>query len=183
MARKSEQDRVSVNVGRIGAPYGIKGWVRINSFTEPKENLFGYSPWQLASLAGGKLSETVQIIEHRKHGKGWVVRLEGVADRTSAEALRGMDISVPRASLPQLEGDSYYWTDLEGLQVLDSQGQPLGRIDHMLATGAADVMVVICDVGQASGLEQRQLVPFLVGETVLKVDLDAGLVTIDWEFD
>lgn len=164
-----------VRVGRIAGAYGIRGWVKVRSFTDPAENLFGYAPWRLL-LESGREAQTATVLEYRRHGKGWVACLDGVADRDAAEALRGLGIGVPRASLPALEAGRYYWTDLEGLRVERCDGLPLGRIDHMLETGAADVMVIVDD---ASGA--RHLVPFVTGDVVTNVDLGAGLVRVDWD--
>ena len=111
----------------------------------------------------------------QRHGKSVVARLDGVHDRTQAEALRGAEIAVQRAAMPEPDRDRYYWTDLQGLQVVRTDGVELGRIDHLLETGANDVMVV-------KG-EQERLIPFAMHEVVVEVDLSAGRVVVDWEWD
>lgn len=175
-----------LGVGGIGAPYGIKGWVRIVSFTEPADNVFGYQPWRLRSRAGTSSLDEVVVTQWKPHGKGWVAQLEGVTDRDAAAALQGQEIVVPRGRLPEPEAGTYYWTDLEGLQVVTRDGAELGKVDQLLETGAADVMVVVA-AAAASKVDgqtpERHLVPFVVGESVLEVDLDAGRITVEWDID
>lgn len=165
-----------VSVGRIAGPYGIKGWVKVNSFTDPAENVFGYKPWVLRDQKGRRPECTAVLLESRKHGKGWVAKLDSVQDRNAAEDLKGLEIVVDRSQLPEPADGHYYWADLEGLQVENSGGQLLGRLDHLLDTGSADVMVIV-----GEGEEDRHLIPFIMGETVLEVDLDAGCVRVDWQ--
>jgi len=169
----------AVLMGRIASPYGIKGWVKVVSFAEPLENILEYLPWQLRDRNNGAITRTVRELQGKKHGKGLVVGIPGVTDRDQAAELNGLEIVVPRSSLPQPSDDSYYWTDLEGLRVETAAGNVLGRIDSLLEAGAADVMVV-CGEGDS---KFRQLIPFIRGEVVLKVDLDDGFVVVNWEQD
>lgn len=162
-------------VGRISGAYGIKGWVRVNSFTEPAENVFSYSPWQLRAAIDSQLMQTVEVGEGKSHGKGLVAKLNGIADRDAAESLRGLEIHVDREQVPKLETGRYYWSDLEGLRVVNGDGIELGQVDHLLDTGAQDVMVVTGN--------SRHLIPFSYGVTVLDVDLEAGCIRVDWEAD
>ncbi len=165
-----------IPVGRIAGPYGIKGWVKVASFTDPEDNVFSYAPWVLRDIGGKRPTQTVGVLENKAHGKGWVAKLDGVQDRNAAETLKGLEIAVERGCLPDPDEGQYYWTDLEGLQVVNRDGTVLGRIDHMLETGSADVMVI---AGERAG--ERCLVPFIMHETVVAVDLDAGSVRIDWD--
>jgi 16S rRNA processing protein RimM len=165
--------RSTMLVGRIAGAYGIKGWLRVNSFTEPAETIFSYMPWQLQAINNGQLSRSVEIVQGKPHGKGVVVHLAGIDDRDQAEGLKGMEIRVDRERMPEPESGHYYWSDLEGLRVEDAAGTNLGRVDHMMDTGSTDVMVV-CG-------ESRHLIPFIVGETVLEVNLEAGFVRVDWD--
>ena len=160
-------------VGRIGGAYGIKGWLRVTSFTEPAENIFSYTPWSLHAVIDGKLQRTVQLVQGKPHGKGLVVQLENVTDRDEAESLRGLEIHVNREFIPEPEEGQYYWADLEGLRVEDKAGTELGQLDQLLDTGSADVMVVCGD--------KRHLIPFIIGETVIDVDLNAGCIRVDWD--
>jgi len=115
----------------------------------------------------------MDVAEGRLHGKGLVVRLDDVNDRNAAEALRGAEIYVARDQLPELDEGEYYWEDLAGLTVINQVNEELGLIDQMLDTGANDVMVV-------KGAKGRQLIPYISGDVVKQVDLDAGVVKVDW---
>ena len=160
-------------VGGISDAFGVKGWLKVSSYTDPPENIFKYSPWQLCMANDGRPSRTVQLVQGKLHGKGLVVQLEGIDSRDGAESLKGLEIRVERQRVPEPDSGHYYWADLEGLQVRNSAGVVLGQVDHLLDTGSNDVMVV-CG-------EARHLIPFIVGDTVLSVDLDAGFIQIDWE--
>jgi len=162
-------DQQDVLVGRIAGAYGIKGWVRVRSFTDPEDNILSYSPWRLRQ---GEREISCEVSEGRAQGKGLVVRFAEVADRTAAEALSGMDVLVDRSRLPEAGEGRFYWADLEGLEARDLEGRVLGRVDQVLATGANDVLVIQGDT--------RLLIPFLYGQTVRSVDLDDGSLVIDW---
>jgi 16S rRNA processing protein RimM len=166
------QNKSTVLVGAISGAFGIKGWLKVISFTDPPENIFDYLPWQLHNAPDGLFSREVHMLQGKLHGKGLVVQLEGLTDRDAAELLRGLEIRVRREQMPNPDGDHFYWSDLEGLQVVDTAGNSLGQVDQMLDTNSADVMVITGNV--------RQLIPFIYGETVLEVDLDAGLIRVDW---
>ncbi|MGI9307725.1 MAG: ribosome maturation factor RimM [Gammaproteobacteria bacterium] len=161
-----------LQVGRVAGVYGLKGWLRIFSFTDPIENIVGYSAWRLRSEAG---DTDVVVSEGRRQGKGIVARLAGIDDRDAAEALIGRDIFIDREQLPATDEGQYYWADLLGLEVESVAGQALGRVDHLLATGANDVLVVTGD--------ERTLVPFVMGTVVKSVDLDGGRIVVDWQID
>lgn len=167
------RDKSTLLVGRIGGAYGIKGWVRVHSFTDPISNIFDYSPWRLHAAIDGKQSRLVEVVKGKPHGKGLIVQLEGVSDRDAAESLKGLEIRVERTRLPEPEAGQYYWTDLEGLRVEDAAGNELGTVDQLIDTGSADVMVV------TGG--NRRLIPFIYGDTVVAVDLDAGCIRVDWD--
>ncbi|PKM21427.1 MAG: ribosome maturation factor RimM [Gammaproteobacteria bacterium HGW-Gammaproteobacteria-14] len=164
-------------VGRIGAAHGIKGWVKVNSFTDPTENILSYQPWFLCGADGKK---EVKITEARMQGKALLVQLDGETDRTRAEARYiGREIAVPANALPELDAGEYYWRDLIGLRVHHQDGRDLGKIASMIETGANDVMVVRGD-DQSIDLRER-LIPWLPERVVLVVDSSAGFVTVDWD--
>jgi len=171
------QDEPEVIVGRIGGPYGVKGWVRVSSYTSPQNNILQYAPWILRDAKSGLVVRVAELLEGRAQGKSFVARLDGIVDRDAAEALKGAGISIRRNQLPELNDGSYYWADLEGLAVLTADGDELGQIDHMVEAGAADVMVVSRPGGD------RYLVPFIRDETVIEVDLEARIVRVDWDTD
>jgi 16S rRNA processing protein RimM len=163
-------DERQVLLGRIVGVFGVDGWVKLLSFTEPRDNIFKYRPW---TVRGAGTELTVARPQGRMQGKGVVARLPDVADRDAAAALVGREIFVPRALLPDAAQGEYYWADLEGLEVRTLDGTSLGRVSHLFATGANDVMVV-------QG-ERERLLPFVPGQQVVRVDLDAGLIEVDWD--
>jgi 16S rRNA processing protein RimM len=163
-------DDRQVLLGRIVGVFGVEGWVKLHSFTEPRENIFRYKPWTLRGPAG---ESTVDKPQGRAQGKGVVARLCGVDDRDAAAALVGTEIWVPREALPKPRKGEYYWADLEGMAVRTVEGVDLGRVSHLFATGANDVMVVQGD--------RERLIPFVVGLQVVAVDVDARCIEVDWD--
>ena len=160
-----------VLVGLIGGPFGVNGWVHVNSYTEPPANLLDYTPWQFKR---GDRWDVVDV-EARPHGDGIVARVGDLDDRNGAAEWRGTPIGVEADVLPVAAEDEYYWRDLEGLQVVNGSGDDLGRVARLFSTGAHDVMAVAGDVGE-------RLIPF-VREVVIAVDADGGRVVVDWERD
>ena len=155
-------------MGRILAPYGVRGWIKVRPQTESTDGLLGYRTWWL-----GKQGEwnSYQLLEGRVHGTDVVARLEGVADRDRAAQLRGCEVAVPRSELPPAPEGEYYWADLIGLEVVNREGVRLGQVAEVFATGANDVLVV-------RG-ERERLIPF-VEAVVVDVDLEGALLTLDW---
>jgi 16S rRNA processing protein RimM len=162
----------SIIMGQVGGTFGVKGWLKVNSFSRPTDKIIDYIPWQLRNT---QQTFVVDLVEAKPHGKGLVVRFDGFDDRDAAQELRGMEIVVSRAHLPAPESERFYWADLEGLLVKNLAGHKLGRIEQMLDAGAADVMVIVGD--------QRILIPFVMHDTVVKVDLNAGCLEVDWDPD
>jgi len=159
-------------MGRILAPYGVKGWVRVVTFTETPENLLAYSPWHL--MRNGRW-QVAEVLDGREHGKGLVVHLAGCDDRDAAAGFSGTDIGVYRSQLPAPEADEYYWSDLVGLQVFTLQDTLLGVVDHLIETGANDVLVI-------RG-EREHLVPFVREQVIKSIDLETGVIRVDWDPD
>jgi 16S rRNA processing protein RimM len=162
--------RERVILGKIAGVYGVRGWVKVISETKPKENIFDYIPWQI-KLNGEWC--TVEVIQGKSHGKGLVAQLESYDDRDQARQLVGAEIAIFKHQLPQAEEGEYYWADLIGLNVITLDGKTLGKVDHLLETGANDVLVV-------KG-EREHLIPFVQGQFILQVDLEAGLIRVDWD--
>lgn len=158
-------------VGRIVGLHGVAGEVKLESYTEPRTQIFRYQPWLLSSAAG--VSE-ISGSRGREQGKGVVASLPDITDRDRAAALVGCEIKVKRSVLPKPKADEYYWFDLEGLEVVTLEGVSLGKISHLLATGANDVMVV-------RDSERERLLPFVLDQYVKTVDFEAGRVTVDWD--
>lgn len=126
-------------VGRVSGVHGVRGWIKVYSETEPRENIFHYRPWYL--LRRGECRR-VEVSEGRVQGKGLVGHVQGCDDRDLAQRLIGATIGVSRAQFEPLDEGEYYWTDLEGLRVENREGVDLGVVDHLFETGANDVMVV-----------------------------------------
>ncbi len=160
-------------VGKINGLYGVQGWVKVYSHTDPIENIFRYQPWWLKCQDGQW--HPVKVLRHRTHlgGKALVAQLEGIHDREQARALMGCEIAIDRDQLPPAE-DGYYWADLIGCDVYDQQGAHLGRVVNMIETGAHDVMRI-----QGNG--QQHLIPLVEGHYVTAVDIPGKRIDVDWE--
>ena len=167
-----------VAVGQVGAPYGVRGWLRIVSFTLPPSNLLNYRPWHLRLPQGsGKADgrgrwDRCDLRTLKPHGEGFIASFFGVADRDAALRLSGAEIGVPAGSLPPLPADEFYWRDLIGLRVLNQRGKELGLVERLLPTGGHDVLVV------QGGAEA--LIPF-VEPYVVDVRVQEGCIHVDWD--
>lgn len=164
----SEQQYISV--GKISGVFGVKGWVKVFSFTDPRDNILTYSPWLLKK---GDETKTVNVVDGQLQGKAVIAQLAGINDRDQAAALMGWEIFISRKQLPKAAKDEYYWSELIGLNVETIQGVQFGVVDSLLETGANDVIIV-------QG-ERERVIPFLQGQTIIKVDLDAGKIIVDWD--
>lgn len=158
-------------LGKIVGLSGVQGAVKLESYTEPRMRLFAYQPWRL-KVAGAE--REVSGVRGREQGKGIVASLPDVVDRDAAAVLVGAEIWVARSALPKPARGEFYWTDLEGLNVVTLQDVPLGRVSHLFSTGANDVVVV------RDG-ERERLIPFVFERFVHEVDLDAGRIVVDWD--
>ncbi len=164
-------------VGKIGAPHGVKGWVRINSYTQENDNIFNYAPWFLKQ-ADGSVKE-IKVDQWRHQAKHLVAKLVEVDDRDDAELIKNVEIYIDSTQLPELDND-YYWKDLVGMQVVNTNGYHMGTVKELFETGANDVMLVKAKINDAFGQKER-LLPFLHDSVVLKVDKEANLITVDWD--
>jgi len=163
-----------VIVGKIGAPYGVKGWVKINSYTEKPEGIFEYTPWFLGE------EKEYQIDQWRPHGKSLVAKIVGVDSRDDAERIKNLDININASQLPDLGDEGVYWRELTGMKVVTTQGYDLGVVKEVFNTGANDVIHVKANVGDAFGQKER-LVPFVFDEVVHEVDKEAKVIKVDWD--
>ncbi|MGJ0428314.1 ribosome maturation factor RimM [Methylobacter sp.] len=162
--------RKDINVGRISGVFGVKGWLKVFSFTDPRENILSYSPWLLKK--GGEIKQ-LDVIDGALHGKAVIAQLDDIIDRDQAAGFVGWDIFITHNQLPETTEGEYYWSDLVGLKVETVEGVQLGVVDSLLETGANDVLVV-------QG-ERERAIPFLQGETIINIDLDAGTMIVDWD--
>lgn len=159
-----------IPVGRIVGVHGVQGWIKLESHTDPRRNIFRYLPWTVRHRG---VEYTIEAVEGREQGKGLVAHWPELESRDQAHALIGAEIWVPRDALPPPRPGEYYWVDLEGLRVVGVDGYDFGRVSHLSSTGANDVMSVIG--------ERERLIPFLKDDVIRRVDLDAGLIEIDWD--
>lgn len=166
----TEANQPFVELGKISGVFGVKGWVKVYSFTDPREAIVEYSPWMVHYLGQW---QAMEVLAGQRQGKMVVAQLAGIDDRDQAELLTGCLIAVPQAKLGGLQQGQYYWRQLEGLQVLTTTGVDLGKVDHLMETGANDVLVVRGD--------RERLIPYTPGHAVQKVDLDAGVIHVDWD--
>ncbi|OZG70645.1 ribosome maturation factor RimM [Hahella sp. CCB-MM4] len=168
-----------VVLGKIVGVFGVKGWVKVQSFSSPIENIFSYKSWVLEFPDSSRKQSKLR--EGKRQGKGLVASLEGVADRDEARMLVGSVIKVAIDQLPELEQGDFYWYQLEGLEVSTVQGEKLGVVDHLMETGSNDVMVV---KPTQDGIDERErLIPYLPGQVVQNVELEKRLITVDWDPD
>jgi 16S rRNA processing protein RimM len=165
-------DRSDVVVlGRVGAPFGVRGWVKVSSYTDPVEGIADYPAW---TLVQGGAARTVEVLDSKLAGRGVAVQLAGIETIEAARALTGAEIQVDRAVLPPVEAGEFYLHDLLGLQAVNREGQSLGQVDSFLELPAHPVVVL-------RG-ERERLVP-LVPERIVEVDLEARRITLDWHVD
>jgi len=171
VADSGADDRLIV-VGRIGAPHGIHGWVRVTSSTRPPEAILDFGCWWIGPEGAAR---AYRVDESRVQGERIVARLHGVGDRERATALRHATIAVPRSALPPADDDEWYWADLVGLRVVTTQGDDLGCVDHLLETGANDVLV-------AKG-DRERLIPWIPEQVIVRVDCEQQQLVVDWDPD
>lgn len=159
-----------LEVGRIGSPFGVKGWVHVESYTDPPEGLLKYRDWSVRRGSGEPVAR--RVAESREHASGMVARLEGIDDRDSAALLQGATISVARNELPPLKARQYYQADLMGLEVMNLQRERLGVVGHFAPTPGGMMMVV-------HGIGRNIWIP-ATPQYLNNVDLAAGRIVVDW---
>lgn len=172
--------RGRVTLGRVAGVYGIKGWVRLHSFTRPLENLLDYTPWWVASGQGFE----ARLVEGKPHAGGLIALISGpdgatISDRDVAASLIGAEIQVDRRQMPEPGEGEYYWFDLVGLAVRNLEGVALGTVVEVTSNGAQDVLVL--RDGEVERLER--LIPFVQGPIIRSVSLQDGVIVADWQPD
>lgn len=158
-----------VVIGTISGLYGVKGWVKVFSYTDPKENVLRYTPW----LVNG---QPIDLEDGKPQGKGIIAKLVGVDDRDQAMALLQTDICILREQLPKLPPDEFYWSDLIGLRVINSEGVDFGCISQLFETGANDVIVV-------KNADRERLLPFVWDDVIERIDLNNREMRVRWAAD
>ena len=165
------EDDKKIYLGKITGVHGIKGWLKIQSFSSPPENILNYPSW----IINNQGEEDFYSIEKgRKQNNKIVVKLEKIDDRNTAESLINSKIQILRSDLPKLSNENYYWSDLVGLSVLSSEEKVIGKIESLIETGANDVMVII------TLKDERILIPFVMHEIIKEVNVELNYIKIDW---
>ena len=184
-------------MGRISAPFGIKGWIRVQSFSPTASGLTNYSTWWLGSAENWR---EYKVEQSQVQGADVIAKLVGVDDRDEAAGFKGQQVAIPREAFPPAEQGEYYWADLVGLGVKNTEGVDFGVVTAMLETGANAVMVVqpvvqpvAKQVVQQSAVDgdggnkndakgRERLIPF-IADVVKRVDIAAGLIEVQWGED
>lgn len=167
----SKADAEYIVVGKIGSTYGIQGWLKVFSFTEVIADILSYNPWYIEDGNNWKL---IQVKTGREHGKALVAHLSGFDTPEKARILTGKKIAIKRSQLKGLPKNEYYWTDLEGLMVIDQHGKELGEILYLMETGSNDVLVI-----KHQGKEYA--IPYLPGKVITNIDLTQRVMHVDWD--
>ena len=157
-------------LGRVTGLYGVKGWIKVHSYTHPRENIVNFRRW---TLRQGDDHAPVAVEDGRPQGRTVVAKLLEIDDRDEARALIGADVTVERGDLPPCEPGEYYWVDLEGLGVRTVSGDDLGRVDYLFSSGAHDILVVAGD--------RQRLIPFVMQNVIHEIDARRGLIVVDWD--
>ena len=181
--RTSEDEQTSsksIILGTISAVYGVKGWVKVYSHTSPMDNILHYSHWMINR--NGHI-ETIEIDQGRPHGKGLIAHIVGCDSRELARSYCNCDIMVNTDELPGIADDEIYWHQLENLTVYSrnqaGDNVTLGKVSHLMATGANDVLVISPSKGSVD--KRERLVPWLIDQVVLEVSPEKGFIRVDWD--
>ena len=166
-----------ITLGKIGAVYGIKGWLKIHSFTGDQEAILDYFPW---SLKLGNKTQSVKITDWRRHSSSLIVKIADVDDRDIAQAYVGSEIIVNEKSLPELPEGEFYLRDLIGMAVVTTKGYTLGSVSDVMETGANDVLVVKANRNDGFGKKER-LIPYLMDQVVKSVSAENKQICVDWD--
>lgn len=161
-----------VVIGRFGRPHGIKGFITVHSFTDPRDNIMTYSDWHVLLHHQW---QAIKVLQLQAHDKAIIAFIEGYPERELVAALTNAEIAVHKDQLAPLEPGEYYWHQLIGMNVVNQQGETLGTVVDMIATGANDVLVV-------EGAK-RHLIPYVMGVYVLDINESQQTISVDWELD
>lgn len=161
-----------VIVGRFGRPHGVKGFITLHSFTEPKENILGYNDWHMFI---DNQWQPVQLLCAEVRNKAIIATVEGYPERDSVALLTNVDVAVSKKQLAALKAGEYYWHELIGMQVINQQGEQFGEVTEVMPTGSNDVLIVEGD--------KRHLIPYLPGECIISISGEQNLITVDWDVD
>ncbi|PCJ23646.1 MAG: ribosome maturation factor RimM [SAR86 cluster bacterium] len=168
----------AVVLGQIGRVHGLKGWLKLISFTSPLDSILDYSRLQV--VIENKL-QVLEIDEHRQLSKALLVHFKGFDDPELARKLTGLELSVERKDLPPLDTGEYYWHQLQGLKVINQHGELFGLVSKILETGANDVLVI--SANQESIDDRERLIPYLMESVIDGIDLETETIKVNWEAD
>lgn len=161
-----------VVIGRFGRPHGIKGFVRVHSFTDPSDNILRYSDWHVFL---NKQWQPVKLLAIEVHNKTIIAQIEGYPERELVASLTNADIAIQESQLAILEAGEYYWHQLIGMNVINQTGDSFGTVIEIMPTGSNDVLVVQGD--------RRHLIPYLPGQYVIDINENQKVITVDWDVD
>lgn len=184
----SSQDSKKITIGRIGEPFGVKGWSHLYSFTEPADNIFNYSHWQIRAYKKKDAQWTpIEIESHKPHGGNFVIKFKGCDDRDQALLLKNHTIAVDRADLPTLGKDEYYWDDLIGLQVISTKGESFGEIDYLFEAGPNDIIAtkMLKETRAQASVPKKphsstHYIPY-TKDVVKSIDLEKKIMIVEWD--
>ena len=166
------QNDKTINIGKVIGLHGVKGWLKILSFSSPPENIFNYKS---LIISNKYINQIFHIEDSRKQGKKILIKLDNIDDRTSAESLEESDIYIQRSDLPQLSEDTYYWEDLLGFNVFNQNNIKIGNVDSFIETGSNDVLIV------KTAKNKNILIPFIMNKSIKVVNIESHCITVDWE--
>ena len=166
------QNDKTINIGKVIGLHGVKGWLKILSFSSPPENIFNYKS---LIISNKYINQIFHIEDSRKQGKKILIKLDNIDDRTSAESLKESDIYIQRSDLPQLSEDTYYWEDLLGFNVFNQNNIKIGNVDSFIETGSNDVLIV------KTPKNKNILIPFIMNKSIKVVNIESHYITVDWE--
>jgi 16S rRNA processing protein RimM len=178
-----------VVLGRITGVYGVKGWLKVFSYTDPMEAIVDYRPWFIKPEGRKTPWNQIELESGKRHAKTVVVKFAGCNDRDLAMTYIGSEIAIEKSQLETLQGkDEYYWHDLMGLRVINQQNIELGLVKDIMETGVNDVLVVVYESesteAETTGSEQRErLIPWTMHNAIVSVDLEKGVIEVDWDAD
>lgn len=158
-------------IGRFGKVFGIKGWIKVFSFTTPRENILNFKPWLIRR---NNSWQEIYIESSRIHYNHIIVKIPNCDLPEQARDFTDLAIGIWRDQLPNLEKDEYYWADLVGLKVVNCNGEQFGVVQELMATGSNDVLVVVGD--------SKYLIPY-ISNVICKIDLTEKIIIVDWERD
>lgn len=180
MADAKEQQSDWLVLGKLTSAYGIKGWVKVYSYTEPMENIGTYSP--IWAERNGK-REKIEFEQIKAHGKGLIAKIKGCDSREQTPQYTGAMLVADKDQLAALESGEYYWSDLIGLTVINEQGDNLGKVHHLMETGSNDVLIVRGNQSSGSIDDKERLIPYLPEQVVLNIDIETQQMRVDWDSD